>query len=77
MSKIVQFRGFIFGPPNDFIPPDIFNLSTKGLISLLNSIAKKSKNMSAKKLNKAIFVDAGRSKKRNFINYGFRNNSSK
>ena len=37
----------------------MFNLPTKGLISILTSIAKESKKPGAKKLNKAIFVDEG------------------
>ena len=48
---------FRFGPPNEFILPDVFNLPTKGLISLVNSIAKELKNMGTKKSNKDIFVD--------------------
>ena len=37
----------------------MFNLPTRGLISILTSIAKESKKTGAKKLNKAIFVDEG------------------
>ena len=58
MSKIVQSGESIFGPPNEFISPDVFD-PTKGLMALVSSIAKESKNMGAKKLNKDIFVDAG------------------
>ena len=59
MSKIVQLGRYIFGPANEFIPTDVFNLPTKGLISLVNSIAKESKNMGTKILNKDILVNAG------------------
>ena len=52
MSKIVQLGGCILDLP------DILNLPTKGVISLVNSIAKESKKTSAKKLNKDVFVDA-------------------
>ena len=52
MSKIVQLGGCILDLP------DIFNLPAKGVISLVNSIAKESKKTGAKKLNKDVFVDA-------------------
>ena len=58
LSKILQSGGFIFGPPDVFISPDVFDPTT-GLMSLVSLIAKESKNMSAKKLNKDNFVDAG------------------
>ena len=38
-SKNVQSAGFIFGPPNEFILPDVFD-PTKRLMSLVSSIAK-------------------------------------
>ena len=37
--KIVQSRGFICGPPNEFISPDIFD-STKGLMPLVSWTAR-------------------------------------
>ena len=58
LSNIVQSEGFIFGPPNEFISLDVFDF-TKRLMSLVSSIAKESKNLGAKKLNKDTFVDAG------------------
>ena len=48
MSKIVQLEGFIFSPSYKFNPPDVFNLPTKRLISLVNSVTKQSKDMVAK-----------------------------
>ena len=77
MSKIVQLGGFILDLSY------VFNLPTKGSILLVNSVAKESKNMDAKKSNKDIFVDAGLSiigkkdQKGNFINSRFMNNSMK
>ena len=47
-------EGFIF----DLL--DVFNLPTKELISLVDSVEKESKNMGAKKLNKDTFLDARR-----------------
>ena len=40
LSKIVKLGNFILGPPNEFIPSDVYNLPTKRLISLVSSIAK-------------------------------------
>ena len=51
LSKI-KSGGFKFSLPSDII----FN---KGVIPLVSSIAKESRNMCAKKTNKYIFVDAG------------------
>ena len=48
LSKVLQSGGFVFGPPNEFISPDVFD-PTKGLMSLVSSIAKESKKMGAKK----------------------------
>ena len=58
MSKIVQSEGFIIGLLNEFISTDVFD-PTKRLMSLVCSVAKESKNMGARKLNKDTFVDAG------------------
>ena len=69
LSKI-QSGGFIFSLPSDII-------CNKKIILLVRSIAKKVKEYGC------IFVDARlnftgkRIKKRNFINYWFRNNSNK
>ena len=52
MSKIVQLGWVILDLP------DIFNLPTKAVISLANSMAKESKKTDAKKLNKDVFVNA-------------------
>ena len=53
LSKIAQLGWFVFDLP------DVFNLPAKGLISIVNSLAKESKKTGAKKLNKDIFVDPG------------------
>ena len=50
-SKNVQLGKFIFSPL------DVLNLPAKWLILLVNSIAKESKNMGAKILNKDIFLE--------------------
>ena len=77
LSKTVQLGGFVLDLPY------VFNLPTKESISLVNSVAKESKNMDAKKSNKDIFVDAGLSiigkkdQKGDFINSRFTNNSMK
>ena len=52
MSKIVQFGGFLFGPPT---LPEITSLVNP----VINSFVKELKNTGTKKLGKVILVDAG------------------
>ena len=54
MSKILQIGGFLV---SSFGMPDMSWGLTKGFFSLVNSIAKESKNMDAKKINNVILVD--------------------
>ena len=51
-SKIVQFGGFLFGPPT---LPEITSLVNP----IINSFVKELKNTGTKKLGKVILVDAG------------------
>ena len=51
LSKIVQFKGFLFGPPT---LPEITLVNP-----IINSFVKELKNTGTKKLGKVILVDAG------------------